>query len=131
MRSEQSWSQLDPKPILLYLPNLDEYIVYWNTVAMTHSQALCMAMTTLGIYPTPQQKQAMQQNYLKIYHAGGFGHQRWDQIIQLTQGNVYGYLCKKMQTHVMECTKQISPDQLLEWFDYGRARTLGHDSAAG
>lgn len=129
MHSEQSWSQLDPKPVLLYLPNLDEYLVYWNTVAMTHSQALCIAMTTLGIYPTPQQKRAMQHNYLKIYHAGGFGHQKWDHIIQAND-TVYSYLCKKMQTHVMTCAKQVSPAELLQWFDYARARTLSCESVA-
>ena len=54
MRSEHSWSLLDPKPVLLYLPKCDDYIVYWNGVAMTHSMALCRAMELTGVYATPE-----------------------------------------------------------------------------
>jgi hypothetical protein len=123
MRSEQSWSQLDPKPVLLYLPDLDEYIVYWNTWAMTHSQALCMAMTTLGIYPSPEQKRVMQKDYLKIYHAGGFGHKNWNQIISDVHC-VYSYIKNKMDSHVTSCVANVTPQELLQWFDYDRARRL-------
>ena len=56
MRSEQSWSMLDPKPVLLYLSNLDEYIVYWNGKVMPHAMALNMALETYGIYATPEMK---------------------------------------------------------------------------
>jgi hypothetical protein len=123
MHSEKTWSQLDPKPVLLYLPKLDEYIVYWNTVAMTHSQALCIAMTVAGIYPTPQQKLAMQETYLKIYHAGGFGEKRWDHIVESSL-EVYTYLYKKMRLHLIECTKNVPVSEILQWFEYDRARTL-------
>jgi hypothetical protein len=78
MRSEHSWSLLDPKPITLYLENLDEYIVYWNGVAMTHSMALCMAMEYVGIWPTPEMKIVMEKNYKNIYYAGGFQTRAWD-----------------------------------------------------
>ena len=36
---ERGWSLLDPRPVQRYLPELDEYIVYWNGFAMTHAQA--------------------------------------------------------------------------------------------
>jgi hypothetical protein len=36
MRSEHSWSLLDPRPVLVYLSTVDEYIVYWNGITMTH-----------------------------------------------------------------------------------------------
>ena len=61
--AEKTWSLLDPKPVLKYLQHHDEYIVYWNGMAMTHSQALSLAMEKLGIYPTPEMKSAMQDTF--------------------------------------------------------------------
>jgi hypothetical protein len=125
MRSEQSWSTLDPKPVILYLPILDEYIVYWNGLAMTHSQALCMAMTTVGIYPTPEMKAVMQADYERVYYAEGFGHRNWDHIVK-NEPSIYQWLLNRFNRskHLQECTKNRQPSEILSWFDLSRARTL-------
>lgn len=121
MRSEQSWSVLDPRPCLLYLAKHDEYIVYWNGWAMTHSQALCMAVETFGIYPTPEMKQAMQRNYEKIYYANGFQTREWDRIVE-NGGGVYDYQKTNMRPHVKLACENKTPQDILEWFNYKRAR---------
>jgi len=72
MRSEQSWSLLDPKPVLLYLSKSDEYIVYWNGIAMTHIMGMNAALERFGIYATPEMKTAMEAEYRRIYYANGF-----------------------------------------------------------
>jgi hypothetical protein len=69
MRSEHSWSLLDPKPVLRYVSHVDDYIVYWNGVVMPHSMALCMAMERLGIWPTPEMKMALEKTYEQIGRA--------------------------------------------------------------
>jgi hypothetical protein len=120
MRSEHSWSLLDPKPVLLYLPHHDDYIVYWNGIAMTHSISLCMTMEYLGIWPTPEMKSAIENNYQKLYYAGAFGTRAWDHIV--AERNIYSYLKKIMSEHVSKVIEGRSGQELLSWFDYSRAR---------
>jgi len=121
MRSEQSWSLLDPKPVLLYLPRHDDYIVYWNGIAMTHSMALCMAMEYIGVWPTPEMKTALEVNYQRLYYAGAFETRAWDHIV--SERNIYGYLKKIMGEHLSKLVENRSGAELLSWFDYQRART--------
>ena len=121
MRSEQTWSLLDPRPVLVYLAKHDEYIVYWNSFAMTHSQALCLAMETIGIYATPEMKVAMEKTYNRIYYAGGFGTRSWDNIVQ-TSSDVFDYIKNKMRPHVKAVCEGRTPQEILSWFDYKKAR---------
>jgi hypothetical protein len=120
MRSEQSWSILDPRPVMLYIDRLDEYIVYWNGVAMTHSMALCMAMEFLGIYPTPEMKSCLESNYRKIYYSNGFQTRAWDN--KVASSPVYPYLKRIMQEHLKKIIESKKPQEVLGWFDYDKAR---------
>jgi hypothetical protein len=122
MRSEQSWSLLDPKPVLLYLPRLDEYIVYWNGIAMTHPMALCMGMEMIGVYPTPEMKTVLESDYRKIYYSGGFDTRAWD--LKVNESPVYPYLKRIMLEHLKKVVDGRDPKELLGWFDYKKARTL-------
>lgn len=121
MRSEQSWSVLDPRPVLLYLPTVDEYIVYWNGYVMTHSQALCLAMETFGIYATPEMKSAMDSTYNRIYFSGGFQTRSWDNIVK-NSSSVFDYLKTKVRPHVKLVCEGKTPQEILSWFDYNRSR---------
>jgi hypothetical protein len=125
MRSEQSWSLIDPKPVLLYLPNLDEYIVYWNGVVTTHLMAMNMALEGFGIYPTPEMKTAMEKNYRNIYYSGGFDTRAWD--LKVADAPIYSYtkriLAEHMKNLILDKEKDIS--EVLGWFSYERARTNG------
>lgn len=124
LRSEHSWSLLDPKPVLLYLPNLDEYIVYWNGIATTHSMALNLAMEQYGIFPTPEMKSSMEQNYSKIYYANGFDTRAWD--LKVAESPIYPYIKRILSKHVKDLTvdKQKEISEVLNWFDYSKARVL-------
>ena len=121
MRAEQTWSLLDPKPVLCYLSQHDEYIVYWNGIVMTHSQALNMAMEYLGIFPTPEMKTAMQTTYNKLYYAGAFETRSWDNIV--SSGDTYTPIRKWMKDHLNLHVKNAEAKEVLGWFDYKRART--------
>jgi hypothetical protein len=122
MRSEQSWSLLDPKPVLLHLSNLDEYVVYWNGVAMTHSMALNMAVESFGIYATPEMKTAMETEYQRIYYANGFATRAWD--LKVASSPVYPYLKRIMRDHLVKTIQENKKPiaEVLGWFDYARAR---------
>jgi hypothetical protein len=120
MRSEQSWSLLDPKPILLYKENIDEYVVYWNGIVMPHTMALAMAMEFYGIYPTPEMKTALEKNYEKIYYANGFDTRAWDQRVQASP--LYPFLKRIMLEHIKKVIENREARDVLGWFDYSRAR---------
>jgi len=122
MRSEQSWSLLDPKPVLLYLPKLDEYICYWNGIATTHLMALNLAMEYFGVYPTPEMKTAIEQNYSKIYYANGFNTRAWD--LKVASSPIYPYAKRLMKDHCVKLIEEQGRDisEVLGWFDYSRAR---------
>ena len=122
MRSEHSWSLIDPKPVILYLSNLDEYIVYWNGVATTHSMAMNAAMEYYGMYPTPEMKSSMEQNYRKIYYSNGFNTRAWD--LKVSESPVYPYIKRILKDHLDQVIDNSNKDisDVLGWFDYSRAR---------
>lgn len=122
MRSEQTWSLLDPKPVLLYLPRLDEYIVYWNGVATTHLMALNYALEHFGIYPTPEMKTALENNYRKIYYANGFDTRAWD--LKVAESPIYPYVKRILKDHTTKLITDQQKDisEVLGWFDYSKAR---------
>ena len=121
MRSEQSWSLIDPRPVLLYIDRSDEYICYWNGIAMTHKMALCMAMEwASGIYPTPEMKTALEKDYARLYYAGAFQTRAWDSKVE--NSPVYPYLKRLMQDHLKKVVEGKDPQEVLSWFDYKKAR---------
>ena len=121
MRDERTWSLLDPKPVLLYLAKHDDYIVYWNGWAMTHSQALCHAMERCGIYPTPEMKRAMQETFERLYYAGAFRTRSWDSRIN-SYSNIYEFQKLHLREHLDKVLKDVEVKDVLGWFNYERAR---------
>ncbi len=121
MRSEQSWSLLDPKPVLFYVSKSDDYIVYWNGIVMPHKMALCMAMEHLcGIYPTPEMKTALEKDYERLYYANAFETRAWDS--RVSSSPLYPYLKRIMNDHLNKMTEHNDAKTVLSWFDYKRAR---------
>jgi cobalamin biosynthesis Co2+ chelatase CbiK len=122
MRSEHSWSLIDPKPVLLYLDNVDEYIVYWNGVVMPHTMALSMTMEFFGIYPTPEMKTALEKTYRTIYYSNGFDTRAWDKKVEA--GPLYPFIKRIMTEHLKKVLENKDASQVLTWFDYRKARCL-------
>jgi hypothetical protein len=126
MRSEQSWSLLDPRPVLLYVDSVDDYIVYWNGIAMTHSMALCMAMEHIGIYATPEMKTALEKNYERLYYSNAFNTRAWDS--KVSSSPVFPYLKRLMAEHIKKVVEGKDAKDILGWFDYKKARTVNDHS---
>lgn len=123
MRAEQSWSRIDPRPVMLYIPMSDDYVVYWNGIAMTHSMALCMAMEHLGIYATPEMKLALEKTYRRLYYSNAFDTRAWDSKVE--NGLIYPYLKRIMAEHLTKTVEGRDPKEILGWFIYDRARIKG------
>jgi hypothetical protein len=126
MRNEQAWSLIDPKPVLVYVEAVDDYIVYWNGIVMPHTMALCMTMEYLGVWPTPEMKNQMESDYRKIYYADGFQTRAWDRKVE--NGHLYTYLKRIMKDHLVRVLDGRSAPDLLGWFNYSRARQETVDS---
>lgn len=120
MRSEQSWSLLDPRPVMMYLHDIDEYIVYWNGIVMPHTMALCLAMEFYGVWATPEMKTSMEKDYERIYYANGFQTRAWD--AKVSSSPVYPYLKRIMSDHLKKVVSGKDAKDVLGWFDYSRAR---------
>ena len=124
MRSEHTWSLLDPRPVLLYLDKSDEYIVYWNGVVMPHTMALCIAMENFGVWATPEMKTAMERDYERIYYANGFDTRAWDG--KVSDSPVFPYLKRIMAEHVKKVIEGKEARDVIGWFDYAKARKEEH-----
>ena len=124
--SELSWSLLDPRPVLKYIEECDEYIVYWNGAVMPHLMALNLAMEEFGIYPSPSMKLNLTNNYKKIYYSDGFGTRAWDNIA--ATGNPYNYLKRYMYDHIHNTIEKYAKSDVLGWFNYNRARNTSNDN---
>jgi hypothetical protein len=124
MRSEKSWSLLDPKPIVTYLAHHDDYIVHWNGIVIPHSMALCMAMEQFGIWPTPEMKTALESNYRTLYYAGAFDTRAWDTEVE--ESPIYPYLKRIMAKHLPKAIEGKDAKEVLGWFHYNRARKEEH-----
>ena len=120
MRSEQSWSMLDPRPVLLYVKSVDDYIVYWNGIVMPHSMALCMAMEHIGIYATPEMKTAIEKTYERLYYSNAFNTRAWDS--RVSSSPVFPYLKRLMAEHIKKVVEGKEAKDILGWFDYNKAR---------
>jgi hypothetical protein len=120
MSAEKAWSLLDNRPVLKYVANCDDYIVYWNGIVMPHKIALCLAGRLIGVYPTPEMKIVMQQNYLKLYYANAFDSLgKWDHLV--TNRVMYNVVENHMMHHLNELQQQNIPGaEVLGWFDYNR-----------
>ncbi len=124
MRSEHSWSLLDPRPVLVKLEHLDEHIVYWNGIATTHLMAMNFALEHFGVYPTPEMKTAMEQNFSRIYYANGFATRAWD--VKVASAPIYSLLKVLLRDHcktvIVDQKRDIT--EVLGWFNYDRSRVL-------
>lgn len=120
MKTELSWSLIDPKPVIKYVPQCDDYIVLWNGIILPHKMALCFAMTKFGIYATPEMKRELEKNYRKLYYANAFQTRKWDGVMD-DRKSVFSYLNNVMTTHVNDVTEKYTAQEVLSWFDYSRA----------
>lgn len=113
--AERSWSMLDPRPIIIFLPKHDEYMCLWNGVIMPFLHAQCLAAEYLGIYQGPSVKASLDEHYHRLYYAGAFGTRAWDE--QVCQRNTYNLLKDIMANHLNKTLKDRSGQEIISWFN--------------
>jgi len=120
MSAEKAWSLIDNRPVLKYVSQCDDYIVYWNGIVMPHKMALCLAGRLIGVYPTPEMRIALQENYRKLYYANAFDSLgKWNDLV--TNKDMYRVVENYMMNHLTELQQQnISGAEVLGWFNYNR-----------
>lgn len=110
-----SWSLTSPRPIVQYLPQFDEHIVYWNGFVMTHAHALQLTLMPYGIYATPNVKEAITNRFKQLYAAGVFGEATWDNLVY--RRDYYAYVKDRMEKHIREVTKEVDLYHAVQWLD--------------
>ena len=132
MSAEKSWSLLDSRPVLKYISQCDDYIVYRNGIVMPHKMALCFGGTLLNIFPTPEMRRELNLNYRKLYYANAFETLgKWDHILdgrkEHEQRDMHGFLFRYIEKHLNSLKEQkISGAEVLGWFDYKRATIVNN-----
>lgn len=117
---ERTWSLLDPRPVLVYLEQHDEYIVFWNGWSMTQSQAHYMALRHVNVYPNQEIREAMQKTYERLYYAGAFDTRDWDHIVR--SSNSFDFILKYMKPHLEKHCWNREAKEIFSWFVPSRAR---------
>lgn len=112
---------LDPRPVVLYLPKYDDYLVVWNGAIMPLVHAQYIAAWWMGIYVSKSVITELDQRYYKLYYAGAFGEQDWDHMIE-SGGSTFGLLRSIMATHCEKFIPGCTGEQILSWFDLKTAR---------
>lgn len=121
MRTELAWSLIDQKPVFLYDPEYDAHLVFWNGVAMTRSYALLIySKVWCEIYPSPSQKHAAWNEYLKIYRSGGFKTKTWDVIVRydhdVMTNRFISFLTKNDPKFLIKLKEKYTAKEALSWF---------------
>ena len=111
-----SWSQLDAKPVCLYVKEYDETLVAWNGILMNKVVALNMAIEQFEKYPTPKMKKEMFKVYKQLYMTGFFGEQKWDSFFESTSDNLFTYLRNVNKDHISKLVKDKKISEVLGWF---------------
>jgi hypothetical protein len=63
----------------------------------------------------------MEANYRTIYYSNGFNTRAWDSKVE--NSPLYPYLKRIMAEHLKKVIEDKTPQEVLGWFNYTRART--------
>lgn len=88
---EKAWSELTDSPVMFYLEEYDEHLVYWFGFLLPHIVALNMAMEPFGIYPSPKMKEHLFIKYKQLYYSDAFD-MTIDNFGDFTGHSVLGYI---------------------------------------
>lgn len=117
-----SWSLLNPRPIVVYVKEHDEHLVYWNGYVMTHAHALQIMLIPYGIYASPRVKSSITKRFKQLYTAGLFGEVVWDKFVHNV--GYYGYVVNKIEKHVRAITNSVDVYDAVRWLDTNDAKTV-------
>ena len=120
--AELSWSKLDARPVIMYLPEQDDYMVAWNGVILPFVHAQCMAFEWVGVWVGSSVQDALNHRYQELYFAGAFGSRQWDDIA--LENNTYNFLKRYLIKHLEENMPKHTRKQIVEWFNLKNARTV-------
>ena len=132
MRSEASWSLLDPRPVCFYDQEYDAHLVYWNGVLMTRTYAVMIYSNLwLNMYATRSMKKSAWEEYNRVYRSGGFRTREWDSIVDsFDENNFHNQLInfinkgkKHSDLFLNRLRSQYTAQEALSWFFPGKERS--------
>ena len=119
--AEISWSMMDPRPVVMYLPEQDDYMVVWNGVVLPLVHAQCIAFEFIGFWSGRAVKHELDDRYRKLYYAGAFGTKEWDHIVE-TNPDTFNLLRRFLEAHLNKIIPNYSKQEIVEWFNLKNAK---------
>ena len=118
-----TWSLLDPKPQFEYHSPCDVMLCYWRGIVMTRGQALALAMERFGIWPTPQQRLRLHEEYTRACRAGALGDVKWRHAVD--SGDALVYLRRLLnEDAVKQLEDRYTAREVLLWFTRSQIRPI-------
>lgn len=121
--AELAWGSVDPRPIVMYLPEQDDYMVVWNGVILPLVHAQCMAFEWIGVWAGAAIYRELDLRYRELYLAGAFGSRNWDGIIA-ENASTYHLLKRILFDHLEKTMPNYTRQEIAEWFILSNARTV-------
>lgn len=88
---QRAWSLVSPLPVVVYLKNYDEYVVFWNGFLLSHAHALQLMLVPYGIYASPEIRRAVTDTFFTLYSSGAFSDVNWDKSVHENYYNQVNY----------------------------------------
>jgi len=113
----KQWSLLDPKPIVFYNENIQEWYVYWNGVFMLYDAALLVAGVTLLHSPPSKEMVAICNHKFKMMlNSGIFGPISNVAWYDIANDGVISYYNKALRTHIHHNLARYPKIEVFKWF---------------
>ena len=113
----KQWSLLDPKPIVFYNEDIDEWFVYWNGVFMIYDAALVLAgRFLLRSPPSKETVDNINKKFSLMLSSGIFNDIKDESWYSIAKDGVMTYYNKKMSVHITSTLKEFDSFQVLKWF---------------
>lgn len=116
----KNWSLVDPRPVIYYEPELNEWCVFWNGIFMLYNNALILAGVCL--LNSPSSKEVIykaDEKFEKLFKTGLIDdvvtdHESWKSIINT--GGCSRYYASVIPRHIKDTLTGYSKNEVWEWF---------------
>jgi len=111
------WSLIDPKPIVFFNNEIDDWCVYWNGIFMLYNAAFSVAGYMMFKSPIATETAAICNHKFRVYLESGFFDKiKDDSWYSIAGSGVVSYYQKKLAPHIKSNLKGFDKFEILRIF---------------